>query len=608
MTEAEYDVVIVGAGVAGALVAKTLIDKGGDKIQKVLILEAGKDVGRTAEGYRSYVDNYYTQTMKVPNSPYPDNLDAPTANVGDLEANPVPYPAVESGLIQTGPMQFLSDYAKAQGGTTLHWLGTCLRMLPNDFRMNEKYGQGVDWPIDYQELRPYYERAEKEIGVSADVEDQVYPNMGDDYFSPGYEYPMKKIPQSYLDQRFGAGLEGMKVKINGQNDPIPVFLESSPQGRNSTPNPKYKDEDGKPYEPVGMVGDPETGQRCEGNSSCTPICPVQAKYSALKTLYAIKRAKLEIRAQCVATKVLIDNESGRVSGIEYKRYESSKSPEHTTETVRGKVFVLAAHAIENAKLLLASNVSNSSNQVGRNLMDHMCLLTWGLMPENIGAYRGPGSTSGIPVFRDGDFRKKQSSFRVELGNWGWNWPAFSPSSDVQNYVRQGLFGRQLRTLLANELPRQFRIAWEAEQIPHPGNCVTIDPNHVDRLGNFLPVISYHVSDYTRAGVAEGKKISDQVFARLGVSDYTKYNETDPGYFEYEGKGYTVNGAGHVVGTHRMGFNRYESVVDKNQRSWDHENLYLVGCGNMSTLGTSNPTLTAAALSIWAADNILKDLH
>lgn len=604
MKDFEYDVVIVGAGVAGALVAKTLSDAGGDKISKILILEAGRDTGATSEGYRSYVNYFLGQIAKAPNSPYPENPDAPTASVLDLKQIP-PSPDTDGYLVQYGPVPFLSDYARAQGGTTLHWLGTCLRMLPHDFRMNSTYGQAVDWPIDYHELRPFYERAEREIGVSADVNDQVYPNMGKDYFGDTYQYPMRKIPQSYLDQQIAKGMKGLKVSVKGQDEEIDVALGSTPQGRNSTPNPAY--DNGKGFTPVGMVGAPETGQRCEGNSSCTPICPVQAKYSALKTLNAIPERKLEIRPQSVATRVLIDPDSGRVSGIEYKRYQDADSPDYTTETVRAKVYVLAANAIENAKLLLASNAANSSDQVGRNLMDHLCLLTWGLMPKNVGAYRGPGSTSGIPSFRDGVFRRIQSSFRVEIGNWGWNWPTGAPVTSVEQFVDDyDLFGSALRNRLAAELPRQFRIAWEVEQMPEQTNRVTVDENYLDKLGNYRPVIHYDISDYTRAGVAQAKEISDQLFQRLGVEGHSAYKGTEPGYFTYGNEGYTVNGAGHVVGTHRMGSSSNDSVVDRNQRCWDHDNLYLVGCGNMATLGTSNPTLTASALAIWAGENILKN--
>jgi choline dehydrogenase-like flavoprotein len=75
-----------------------------------------------------------------------------------------------------------------------------------------------------------------------------------------------------------------------------------------------------------------------------------------------------------------------------------------------------------------------------------------------------------------------------------------------------------------------------------------------------------------------------------------------------GQGYVLTGAGHIAGTHRMGANRHDSVVNWRQQTWDHENLFLVGCGNMPTLATPNPTLTMAALAFWAADNILEDLR
>lgn len=602
--ECEYDVVIVGAGVAGAMVAKR-VTEGTEK--RVLILEAGKGSGMTPEGYRSYVDHYYSSNAKVPNSPYPDNKNAPSANVLHLSDHDKSY------LVQKGPFPFLSDYERARGGTTLHWLGTCLRMLPNDFQMQSKYGVAVDWPISYDELEPYYRHAEFEIGVSGDVVDQAYPGTGPDnrgydperFFGEGYEYPMEKIPQSYLDLRIAAAVEGLQVQIPGQSDPIDIFVASTPQGRNSVPR--------NGYEPVGMVGEPETGQRCEGNSSCTPICPVQAKYNALKTLNQIPADQLTILDQCVASSILRDTDTNLINGIEYKHYEDPDSPNHTTHVARGKIYVLAAHAIENAKLLLASDVANHSDQVGRNLMDHLVLLTWGLMPDNVGSFRGPGSTSGIPVFRDGDFRSDHSAFRVEIGNWGWNWAAGAPVTDVQHLVdTENLFGAQLRHRLAETVPRQFRIGWEVEQLPDAENRVTIDDQLVDRLGNHRPVIQYSLSDPERAAAAAAKRISDQLFEYAGIEGHTAYDPQAPGYFTYpedsgSASGYVVNGAGHLVGTHRMGFTRDDSVVDARQRSWDHHNLYLVGCGNMPTLGTSNPTLTAAALSLWAGDNILEDL-
>ncbi len=86
-------------------------------------------------------------------------------------------------------------------------------MLPNDFRMKSTYGVALDWPISYDELKPYYEMAEHEIGVSGDVENLYYPNAGQDFFGK-YEFPMHGIPQSYLDQQFIKAVEGLKTLVS----------------------------------------------------------------------------------------------------------------------------------------------------------------------------------------------------------------------------------------------------------------------------------------------------------------------------------------------------------------------------------------------------------
>ena len=135
----------------------------------------------------------------------------------------------------------------------------------------------------------------------------------------------------------------------------------------------------------------------------------------------------------------------------------------------------------------------------------------------------------------------------------------------------------------------------------------ISDKYLDPLGNYRPVIHYDIPEYMKKAAVKARQISAQLFQRLGVEDRSTTNAKAAGYFEYKGQEFEVAGAGHLVGTHRMGHNCATSVVDKHQRCHDHRNLYLVGCGNMPTLGTGNPTLTISALAIWAADNILNDL-
>jgi choline dehydrogenase-like flavoprotein len=623
MTDKVYDVVIVGAGISGAIVAKTLSHAG----YSVLILEAGSDAGIALDGeaahavYQDYLTKYYQAQAKVPNAPYPNLTAAPSPDVLDVKPLSGNVPSTDGYFVQAGPLPFASDYARVPGGTTMHWLGTCLRMLPNDFRMKTEYGVAVDWPITYDDLKPYYEMAEREIGVSADVEDQRYPAIDGNFFGKDYVFPMEKIPASYLDQQFSKDLKGMTVAMDEQS--ITVDVITTPQGRNSTPNKHYMwaapywdsgnkklqvDLSKTSYEPVGSIWDLYTGQRCEGNSSCVPICPVQAKYNALKTLKSSKREKLTIITQAVAYKVETNSASHEVTGIRYKRYRDPNSADYTTDIARGRIYVLAAHSVENAKLLLASGIANSSDQVGRNLMDHTMLFTWGLMPQPIYGFRGPGSTSNIPVFRDGGFRAQHSAFALPIDNWGWGFPTGAPDTDLDKAVNQlNLFGKALRKHIEETVTRQVYFHFECEQLPDPENRVTIDPQYVDILGNYRPVIHYNLTDYLREAFEKAKGVSDQLFDRLGVEEFTKYDPADPYYLTYNGAGYTYRGAGHLVGTHRMGFTPQDSVVDREQRTWDHPNLFLVGCGNMATLGTSNPTLTMAALTFWAAENILKDL-
>lgn len=620
MEDQIYDVVIVGSGIAGSVLAKTLTQAN----KRVLVLEAGLTAGAALgpqasyEAYQQYVDTFHDKVAPATNGPYPDIPEAPSPNVLQIQAK-TPY---DTGyLVQKGPLPFASDCARVAGGTTLHWLGNVPRMLPNDFKMKTLYGQGVDWPISYQQLMPYYELAEREIGVAGDARAQVGPDMGPRNYGRDYVFPMEEIPQSYQDKVWMLRTQDLPVTLDG--DPHIVTCVSMPQARNSVPNPRYApgeivwdpaqgkfvvDPQHPAYPVTGAVWSPYTGERCEGNASCVPLCPVQAKYNALKTLNKAKKDHLTIQTQAVASRILTDTASGEVTGIEYKRYRSLADPQYETLTARGKLYVLAASALENPKLLLMSGVANSSDQVGRNLMDHMVMLAWGLFPEKVYPYRGPGCTTYIPTFRDGAFRKDFAAWISPLDNWGWSWPTIAPYTDVTNAMGRGLFGKALRGDIASRVTRQALLHFECEQLPEPTNRVTIEPDrYLDAIGNPRPVIHYDASDYMRKSFAAARKISEQIFAANGIEDHTQYGPDDPDYVTWEGKGYQFWGAGHIVGTHRMGDDPKTSVVSPRQRCWDHRNLYLVGCGNMPTLGTTNPTLTMVALTFMAAENILKQL-
>jgi choline dehydrogenase-like flavoprotein len=161
-------------------------------------------------------------------------------------------------------------------------------------------------------------------------------------------------------------------------------------------------------------------------------------------------------------------------------------------------------------------------------------------------------------------------------------------------VKEGFRGQALVEELNHRAARQFRFANLIEQMPLAENRVTAAFDKLDAIGVPRPRIHYRLDEMTQAGMAEARRVCDQIFDALGVT-FRKHSDS---HF----------GAGHLMGTHRMGSDPATSVVDAEQRCHDHSNLFLLGSGNFPTVGTANPTLTIAALSLWAAETIEKDLR
>jgi len=655
-TTPQYDVVILGAGVSGNLIAKELGLAG----KKVLILEAGLAVPDSRE---EYMENFYLALAKTPESPYPalagrqgSKLN-PVGELPDPATLPTPRATVlsigkapdVSYLVQQEPfnelhkndpnpqnppadpktgdvrgLQFSSTFERNGGGTSWHWLGTSLRELENDIRLETKYGHGRDWPLDYSELQELWGLAEKEIGVAASVAQQEPLEVVGLKYPSGYQYPMQAIPMSLVDQAVSGAVAGLQVpgtlpNTPGGSDPTlyDVFVSPTPQGRNSEP---YDDR-----------------RVCAGNTNCIPICPIQAKWDPTVTLgKALDTGKVTVSYQSVAYNVAVEGKNAtRVDYYQWSRDDKGNLTK-VSKSVTGKLYVLACHAIENAKLLLLSNnqkgVANSSDQVGRNLMDHPLYLTWALAPQPIFGYRGPLATSGIESLRDGEFRKYRASFRMEIGNEGWNFSKGDPYTTTMDFI-QGtnnsnvnpppggsgqpvrLGGLKLVQQLNNIFTRQFRIACMFDQSPLADNRVTLDvdkatgkPNNVDGLGLPRPKVEYGLDPYTMEGFRMAAYVCSKVYERMGATEFTINGVGGAGDFTYQGVNYHYYGAGHVVGTHRMGVDPSSSVVDASQRSHDVPNMWIVGSGSFPTVCTANPTLTLMGLAFKSARSILAALN
>lgn len=619
---ANPDVIIIGAGISGSIMALELAKKG----KTVLILEAGP---RDKASRKTFQDAFLKAVIKLPESPYPPYVNNPAGQnaprynsamqflwpgFGNKDRATAIKAFNQQSHVTVSPssqIPLLSTYERLVGGTMWHWLGTCLRHVPNDFRMYSTYGQGRDWPIGYTDLVDDYALAEAEIGVSADVADQDYLGIA---FPPGYAYPMTRILPTYSDQMLDKWMAGLSLPWLNNLQPR---MTNTPQGRNS----------------VFFYN----GRRaCMGNTSCIPICPIQAKYDATVTLQkALNTGLVQVLDRTVASRLIVDPATNTISGVETKTYVQESGGPVTTAHLTATAYVLAAHAIETPRLLLNSatpqlpkGVANSSDQVGRNLMDHVVYLGWGLAKDPVYPYRGPRSSGGIESLRDGPFRKSFAAFRVDVGNEGWGWADGDPNTITQDFIDgtdqsgtnfggEKLFGKALVDRLNYNLTRMVRFCYLVEQLPDPNNRVQVpdlqkNPNApTDGLGIPRPEVTYGVDAYTLAGLQSAIKTTEAIFAKSQITNYTVTRPDDGypsvSYTDATGQTRHINvfGAGHIVGTTRMGSNPADSVVSADLQSHDHANLFILGSSVFPTIATGNPTLTIAALTFRASRALLK---
>lgn len=549
-----FDVVIIGAGVAGALIAHVLSLK---KI-KVLLLEAGETGGERQD----LVLRWAQATVKGLGTAYfasnPAKIPGPEQPPHGEDARA----ARDLYYDQKGPEKYLSTYERRVGGSTWHWLGHTPRLLPNDFRLKSEYGVGVDWPIGYSEVESWYCKAEAALGVAGD--DAEWNGVHGAFRSA--PFPMSKIWPSWSDLIYTRALSS--VSIEGHK----LDVLSTPSARNSQ---AY---DGRPP--------------CAGNASCVPICPIGAKYDASVHVKKALDQGAQLRERSVATEIVVDAD-GTAHQVNYKRWDGTRG------VAWGRIVVLAANAIESPKLLLHSaspgapnGVANSSGQVGCNLMDHLQKAVLATSREPLFPYRGPPSTSGIETFRDGPFRERRGAFRLSLGNDGWG-RIGSPYNDVAHLVQsEGLFGAELRDRLFHDVTRQVRISCSVEVLPNPANRVKLSSQN-DSFGIPRPEIHFATDDYTRTGFGPALEVISGILQAINATPTVL--DSNP---------LVYSGAGHVMGTCRMGLDAATSVVDPDCRSHDHRNLYIVGGSTFPTCGTANPTITIAALALRAANHIL----
>ncbi|CAH0130002.1 MULTISPECIES: GMC family oxidoreductase [Stenotrophomonas] len=533
--DADADVVIVGSGVVGALIAHQLVRAG----KSVLVLEAGPRLHRSdvVENWRNV--SFERRIGSDFQGPYPQS---------PLATAPLYFPANDYvGLTGPDASSFHQGFIKAVGGTTWHWAASCWRHLPVDFKMQSTYGVGRDWPISYDDIEPYYCRAEEAMGVSG-------PN------DPGKQSPAERS-KPYLADMIPWG--------NGDK----VFAEVvNPHGYNLVPIPQGR-----------MITPWNDRPACCGNNNCQPICPIGAMYNGIHTIEAAEKLGAQVLAEAVAYKIDTDAQN-RVTAIHW--YDNNKVSHKAT----GRSFVIACNALETPRLLLlAANeqnpngIANRSDQVGRNMLDHSGFHCSFIADRPIWLGRGPAQSSCMVGPRDGAFRSQYSATKIILNNIS------RVAIATDQALQKGLVGDALDAEIRRRAIFGVDLSISLEPLPDPSNRLTLSKTRVDGHGLACPDIHYSLGDYARKGYDESCKQLRHIGSLFNAEEFVITT--------------ALNANNHIMGSTIMGADPRDSVVDGECRAHDHPNLWLPGGGPMVSASVVNSTLTMAALALRAADAI-----
>ena len=512
----KVDAVIVGAGASGSVYAAVLAKAG----KKVVVLEQGPD-WRLEDLISS---DFWGRRIKTAGAPF------------ILEGrNPVGY-AYQSGW--------------GVGGATLHYFANFPRLLPNDFKVKGEHGRGLDWPIAYKDLAPFYDKVALDVGVSGDAK-------AEEIWRPaGKPYPMPPMKTFRNGQVWLKGFEAVGIRV------VPAAV-----GMNST---TYK---GRPA--------------CIYDGWCHIGCPTGALSNPLVTyLGEARKAGAEVRAFSIVTRVLANAKGGRVTGVEY--YDRDRKKQFQPASV----VVLAAWAAQNPRILLNSanpahpkGLANRSGLVGKYMMTHFASGTWGLFDENVENHMG---TTGAQYMSYDRYDK--TAHKGAFGSTFIVAGSALKTNDLGGFAnaRLDLFGADLHAFMKRAARGLTRINAFGEEMPNIENRVEL-ATEKDELGMPLGrIVHSYDEEVTRvwnANFEEGLRIAKAA----GAAESWSARGAVP----------TI----HLMGGTIMGTGAGNSVVNSYGQTHEIPNLWIAGPGIFPTSGASNPTYTIFALSLRGAERL-----
>ncbi|MBI3264810.1 MAG: GMC family oxidoreductase [Acidobacteria bacterium] len=555
-----YDVCIVGSGAGGGMAANVLTQAGAS----VLMLEAGVvwDARRDSKMFAWSYDSPRRGAA------------TPERQFGEYDAGLGGW-TLEGEPYTTAPGQNFDWFrTRMLGGRTNHWGRISLRFGPQDFRRRSLDGLGDDWPIGYDDLKPYYDKVDRLVGIFGSPEG--LSNEPDGVFQ---RPPRPRCYELLIKQ----AADRLKITC------IPSRLSILTRPLNGRP-------------------------ACHYCGQCGRDCAAHANFSSPSVLLppALSTGRLTIVPNAMAREVTTD-ESGLASGVAYID-KTSGGENH----VRARIVVLAASACESARLLLNSRSSrfpqglaNASGVVGRYLTDTTGTDVSGFIPRMMsGVPHNEDGAGGahlyMPWWLDNRTLDFPRGYHIEIGG-GRRMPGFGFLGGIQRFsgtdadgrrISSGGYGKPLKDDYRRFYGSTVGFAGRGEMVPNADTYCEIDPRVVDRWG--IPVLRFHFkwSDHEYKQVRHMQETFRAIIHEMGGTPLSPMPTKEDGYGIATG-GRII----HELGVTRMGNDPRTSVLNQYCQAHDVKNLFVADGGPFVSQADKNPTWTILALSMRTSEYI-----